>query len=120
MSASLRPKQLAEEGLELTVVNARFLKPLDTETILPLVADSLFVVTVEEAALAGGFGSAVLEAAADAGIPISHVTRLGIPDRYIEHGERDELLADLGLDAMGIAAACRVRCAGHPIELNQA
>jgi 1-deoxy-D-xylulose-5-phosphate synthase len=111
---------MAEEGIELTVVNARFLKPLDTETILPLVADSPFVVTVEEAALAGGFGSAMLEAAADAGIPIVHVTRLGIPDRYIEHGEREELLADLGLDAKGIAAACRARCVEYPIELNKA
>jgi 1-deoxy-D-xylulose-5-phosphate synthase len=55
----------------------------------------------------GGFGSAVLETAADAGINASHVTRLGIPDRFIEHGERGELLADLGLDPMGIAAKCR-------------
>ena len=55
----------------------------------------------------GGFGSAVLEAAADAGLNTAHVSRLGIPDRFIEHGERGELLADLGLDAAGIAANCR-------------
>ena len=55
----------------------------------------------------GGFGSAVLEAAADAGSNASRVRRLGIPDQFIEHGERGELLADLGLDAAGIAAACR-------------
>ena len=65
------------------------------------------MVTVEEAALMGGFGSAVLEAAADAGLDTSRVRRLGIPDQFIEHGERGELLADLGLDAAGIAAACR-------------
>ena len=66
-----------------------------------------FVVTVEEGALMGGFGSAVLEAASDAGLDTSRVRRLGIPDRFIEHGERGELLADLGLDAAGIARACR-------------
>ncbi len=96
-----------EEGLELTVVNARFIKPLDVETILPIIEQSPLVVTVEEAALAGGFGSAVLEACADASIRASHVRRLGIPDQYIEHGEREELLADLGLDAAGIASTCQ-------------
>jgi len=57
--------------------------------------------------LMGGFGSAVLEAAAEAGLDAGHVRRLGIPDRYIEHGPRNELLADLGLDAAGIVRACR-------------
>jgi 1-deoxy-D-xylulose-5-phosphate synthase len=67
---------------------------------------------VEEAALAGGFGSAVLEAAADEGISTAHVRRLGIPDRFIEHAERGEQLTDLGLDAAGIARACRELAAG--------
>jgi 1-deoxy-D-xylulose-5-phosphate synthase len=98
---------LRQEGLNVGVINARFVKPLDTEAALRAVGDCDFVVTVEEAALAGGFGSAVLEAAADAGLNTSRVRRLGIPDRFIEHGERGELLADLGLDAQGIAAACR-------------
>ena len=57
--------------------------------------------------MTGGFGSAVLEAATDAGMSASHVRRLGIPDRFIEHAERGELLADLGLDAAGIAATVR-------------
>jgi 1-deoxy-D-xylulose-5-phosphate synthase len=98
---------LRVEGLLVGVINARFVKPLDTETILRAVRESGFVVTVEEAALAGGFGAAVLEAAADAGLDTSRVRRLGIPDQFIEHGERGELLAELGLDATGIAAACR-------------
>ncbi|MEQ8849793.1 1-deoxy-D-xylulose-5-phosphate synthase [Botrimarina sp.] len=97
----------ADEGLELTVVNARFVKPLDADTILPILDRSPWVVTVEEAALAGGFGSAVLEAAADAGLRCPPIRRLGIPDHYVEHGDRDELLADLGIDAAGIAKACR-------------
>ena len=90
------------------VVNARFVKPLDTETILRAVRECGFVVTVEEAALAGGFGSAVLEAAAGAGLDTSRIRRLGIPDHFVEHGERDELLADLGLDVEGIASTCRL------------
>ncbi|MEX2317015.1 MAG: 1-deoxy-D-xylulose-5-phosphate synthase [Pirellulales bacterium] len=98
---------LAEEGMHVGVINARFVKPLDAETILGAIRSCGFVVLVEEAALAGGFGSAVLEAASGAGIDTRHVRRLGIPDRFIEHGERGELLADLGLDAAGIAAACR-------------
>ena len=99
--------RLAEEGLEVAVINARFIKPLDTELILEALRDAPFVVTVEEAALAGGFGSAVLEAAADAQVNAAHVRRLGIPDQFIEHGERAELLADLGLDSVGISRTCR-------------
>mgnify|MGYP001115388717 CR=1 FL=1 len=103
---------LAAEGIDVGVVNARFVKPLDTETMLAAIADSPFVITIEEGCLMGGFGSAVLEAAADAGMDASHVRRLGIPDHFVEHGEREELLADLGLDTAGIVAACR-RAAGQ-------
>jgi 1-deoxy-D-xylulose-5-phosphate synthase len=102
-------RTLRDEGLDVGVVNARFVKPLDTETILRAIRKTGFVITVEEAALAGGFGSAVLEAASDAGLDTSHVRRLGIPDQFIEHGERGELLADLGLDAAGIAGSCRAQ-----------
>jgi 1-deoxy-D-xylulose-5-phosphate synthase len=108
LSRSLRVSdKLREEGLDIGVINARFLKPLDCEVILKAVRECGFVVTLEEAALAGGFGSAVLEAAADAHIDASRVRRLGIPDHYVEHGERDELLADLGLDVESIAETCR-------------
>jgi 1-deoxy-D-xylulose-5-phosphate synthase len=89
------------------VVNARFVKPLDTELLQRLLLESPFVLTVEEAALMGGFGSAVLEAACDAGWDSRHLRRLGLPDRFIEHGEREELLADVGLSPRGIAQACR-------------
>lgn len=99
--------RLTDEGLEVGVINARFVKPLDVETILRAVRQCSFVVTVEEGALMGGFGGAVVEAASDAGLDAGKVRRLGVPDRFIEHGSRDELLADLGLDARGIADACR-------------
>ena len=75
-----------------------------------------FVVTVEEAALTGGFGSAVLEAASDAGLDTSAIHRLGIPDQFVEHGDRDELLADLGLDADGFARVCRRVSSRHTIS----
>ncbi len=100
--------QLREAGLDFGVINARFIKPLDTETILRAVESCPLVVTVEEGALMTGFGSAVVEAACDAGVSAAHVRRLGIPDRYIEHGERNELLADLNLDPAGVARACRL------------
>ena len=90
-------KRLAADGLDFGVINARFVKPLDTATILRAIRECPLVVTVEEGMLMGGFGSAVLEAAAEAGIDAGHVRRLGIPDRYIEHGPRSELLADLGI-----------------------
>ncbi|MCA9261077.1 MAG: 1-deoxy-D-xylulose-5-phosphate synthase, partial [Planctomycetales bacterium] len=99
-------ERLAGEGIDVAVVNARFIKPLDIETLLPYLKNSPWGVTVEEAALAGGFGSALLEAASDAGVDVSLWRRLGINDAYVEHGERDELLADLGLDEQGIYNAC--------------
>ncbi len=99
--------ELRQAGHDVGVINARFLKPLDTETILRAVQECDYVITLEEAALAGGFGSAVLEAAADAGLDASRVHRLGIPDHFVEHGQREELLADLHLDVTGIVHTCR-------------
>ncbi len=98
---------LSEEGLNIGVINARFVKPLDRTTLLRAIEEMPLVVTVEEGTLEGGFGSAVLEAANSAGVDTSHVLRLGLPDRFIEHGERGELLADLGLDVSGLCATVR-------------
>ena len=98
---------LREEGLEVGVVNARFVKPLDSAGLLERIEAAPWVVTVEENALPTGFGSAVLEAVNDARLACGPIVRLGLPDRFVEHGERGELLADLGLDAAGIATACR-------------
>jgi 1-deoxy-D-xylulose-5-phosphate synthase len=98
---------LRQEGLSVGVVNARFVKPLDRGTLLKAVDEASLVVTLEEGTLEGGFGSALLEAANAAGLSASNVVRLGLPDRFVEHAERGELLADLGLDAAGICAAVR-------------
>ena len=103
--------ELRGEGLDVSVINARFVKPLDP-TILERIEAAPWTVTLEENVLQTGFGSAVLEAVNDAGLPAGTIVRLGLPDRFVEHGERAELLADLGLDAAGIAATCR-RLAGR-------
>jgi 1-deoxy-D-xylulose-5-phosphate synthase len=100
-------ERLRGEGLNVGVINARFAKPLDTATLLKAVEEFPLVLTVEEGTLTGGFGSAVLEAANAAGFDTRNVVRLGLPDRFVEHGERAELLAELGLDVNGICAAVR-------------
>jgi 1-deoxy-D-xylulose-5-phosphate synthase len=110
---------LSAEGHDVGVINARFVKPLDAETIVRSIRECRWVVTVEEASLVAGFGSAVLEAASHAGVDAGHVRRLGIPDRFIEHGERGELLADLGLDATGIADVCRALIGQHNLLSGQ-
>ena len=98
---------LREEGIHVGVINARFAKPLDRTTLLKAVEELPLVVTVEEGTLEGGFGSALLEAANAAGLDTRGIVRLGLPDRFVEHGERGELLAELGLDVAGICAAVR-------------
>jgi len=98
---------LAQEGIDVTVVNARFIKPLDIDRLGQLFEDCRFIVTLEEGALMGGFGSAVLEAACHHGWDTRILRTLGIPDQFIPHGERNELLQEMGLHPEGIAKACR-------------
>ncbi len=83
------------------VYNMVFAKPLDSDLVLAVAKRYKRIVTIEEGALAGGFGSAVLECLADAGLSIP-VHRIGIPDHFIEHGSQDELYAILGMDADGL------------------
>ena len=99
-------EELAAEGLlDLEVINARFAKPHDTETLFRPLREGKFLLTVEEGVLAGGFGSAVLEAACDAGLDSRKIRRVGIGDCYTPHGTRDELLVLTGLDKDGIKKA---------------
>ena len=97
--------RLAAEGVSCAVVNARFVKPLDEELILRLARRTGRMVTVEEAALAGGFGSAVLELLAAHGLAEVQVRCLGFPDRFVEQGPRETLLERHGLSVQGISAA---------------
>ncbi|MEI7462196.1 MAG: 1-deoxy-D-xylulose-5-phosphate synthase [Pirellula sp.] len=98
---------LKRSGLNVAVINARFIKPLDMQMLTKVFDECRFVVTVEEGALMGGFGSAVLETACEQGWDTRIMRTLGIPDRFIEHGDRNELLADAGIDPAGIAKTCR-------------
>ena len=96
-------EHLSKDGIETTVVNARFAKPLDGQLLLALARTKRLIVTVEEAYLAGGFGSAVLEALEENGLQDRvRVVRMGIPDRLVTHGDPKLLLAKYGLDADGI------------------
>jgi 1-deoxy-D-xylulose-5-phosphate synthase len=103
---ALRAAQdLALLGIDAAVVNARFLKPLDRELLRPLVTRISNLITVEDHALAGGFGSAVLEFLADEGISDMRVKRLGVPDRFIPHGTQEELRKVCGFDKDAITQA---------------
>ncbi|GAB1542715.1 1-deoxy-D-xylulose-5-phosphate synthase [Scytonema sp. NUACC21] len=93
---------LSEHGIEATVINARFAKPLDTELIFPLAKKIGRVVTLEEGCLMGGFGSAIAEALLDSDIAVP-VKRIGIPDALVEHAEPNESKAELGLTSPQIA-----------------
>lgn len=98
---------LAGEGIALSVLNSRFIKPLDRESIGELALNSRRLFTVEENILQGGFGSAVLELLEEQGIPDVSVTCIGYPDHYIEQGEQPELRSRYGLDAAGISERIR-------------
>lgn len=102
------PSLAAAEKLNATVANMRFIKPLDDALVRQLALSHEVIVTVEEGAIMGGAGAAVSEALAAAGItrPILH---LGLPDRFIDHGDTAQLLAECGLDAAGITAAIEQR-----------
>lgn len=99
--------ELALGGIETTVVDARFIKPLDEALILELCREIPRLVTVEENALCGGFGGAVLECLADNGLGGVRVSRIGIMDQFVEHGPQPVLRRRYGLDAAGIAHAVR-------------
>lgn len=96
-------EHLAKDGIDAMVVNARFVKPLDAEMILSIAKAHRLIVTVEEAYLTGGFGSAVLELLEENGMQDQvKVVRMGVPDRIVTHGDAKLLLAKYGLDADGI------------------
>jgi 1-deoxy-D-xylulose-5-phosphate synthase len=101
---------LSEHGIEATVINARFAKPIDTELILPLAQQIGRVVTLEEGCLMGGFGSAVAESLLDADIAVP-LTRIGVPDQLVDHATPEESFAELGLTPPQIADRILKICA---------
>ena len=106
--AMLAPAMKAGEALNASVVNMRFIKPLDQKLILELAASHEALVTLEDNAIAGGAGVAVGELLAAHGVtlPLLH---LGLADQFLEHASREELLSESGLDAAGIESAIRKR-----------
>jgi len=108
----LHPALAAAEELDATVANMRFVKPLDAELVRKLAREHDALVTVEENVVAGGAGSGVAELLADEGItvPIFHI---GLPDRFIDHGDPAWLLSQAGLDAKGIAASIAAHFGPH-------
>jgi 1-deoxy-D-xylulose-5-phosphate synthase len=94
---------LSEGGLDVTVADARFAKPLDEDLLTSLAAEHDLLVTVEEGVLAGGFGSAVWECLNDAGGHVPRILRVGLPDRYVAHGKPALLHAEVGFTGRAIA-----------------
>ena len=104
----LAPSLQAAETLDATVANMRFIKPLDTALVAELAASHDLLVTIEEGSIMGGAGSAVTEALSAAGI-VKPILQLGLPDKFIDHGDATQLLAQCGLDAAGITASVNQR-----------
>jgi 1-deoxy-D-xylulose-5-phosphate synthase len=102
------PSLKAAEGLNATVADMRFVKPLDVELVKRLAKDHDYLVTVEEGCTMGGAGSAVAEALAAEGL-VKPLLILGLPDKFIDHGDPGVLLASVGLDAHGIGTSIRER-----------
>lgn len=97
--AEAAAEKLAEQGISVEIVNARFIKPMDEEMLHRIYQTGRPVLTIEESMLQGGFGSAVLEFANDHGYDTDQTERMGIPDEFIEHGSVDLLMRDIHLTA---------------------
>jgi 1-deoxy-D-xylulose-5-phosphate synthase len=115
----LYPALAVADKLDATVANMRFVKPLDVDLVLDLARRHEAIVTVEEGAVVGGAGSAVLEALAEAGLS-TPVLNLGLPDQFIEHGDPAKLLSLCGLDAAGIEQAILKRFGARPALVRPA
>jgi 1-deoxy-D-xylulose-5-phosphate synthase len=115
----LKPALEAGEELDATVVNMRFVKPLDDELVAQLARTHALLVTVEDNVVMGGAGSAVAESLAAQDLDAS-MLHLGLPDAFIDHGDQNQLLALAGLNKDGILAAIRARLAQHSPQVRAA
>ncbi|WP_404337592.1 1-deoxy-D-xylulose-5-phosphate synthase [Planococcus rifietoensis] len=102
-------EQLREEGIHVEVVNSRFIKPMDEEMLASIFGRNVPVLTIEEAVLQGGFGSAVLEYAHDNGHEGAVIDRMGIPDLFVEHGDVAELMDEIHLNSNEVVKKVKVR-----------
>ena len=106
MEALKAAQMLTSDNIDITVINARFAKPIDKK-IISLLADGLCIITIEDHAIAGGFGSAVLEAAAKAGLNTAKITVLGVDDEFVQVDKRSEQFKECGLSAQKIAETAK-------------
>ena len=102
----LTPALAAAEELDATVANMRFVKPIDRELIIELAREHSLLISVEENALIGGAGAEVARVLEEIHSP-ARLVRLGLPDRFIDHGDQARLLAEIGLDQAGIVRSAR-------------
>jgi 1-deoxy-D-xylulose-5-phosphate synthase len=109
-------EELAREGIDASVVNARFVKPLDRDLILEEALRTRRVITIEENVSAGGFGAAVLELLQSEGAPHVTVRVMALPDEFVTHGSRTQLLSDCGLALEDVVAQGRALATGHEIR----
>jgi 1-deoxy-D-xylulose-5-phosphate synthase len=112
-------ESLSKEGINVAVINARFIKPLDDEMIMRFCKPNARIITVEEGSLAGGFGAAVMERAQQLGLVEVEFHRIGIPDEYVHHGTQDVLRAQYDLHAEGIARRVRGFLSGRLAEQSR-
>ena len=106
-------EQLREQGVQVEVVNARFIKPLDGDMLESIFGRNVPVLTIEEAVLQGGFGSAVLEYAQDNGHTGAVIDRMGIPDLFVEHGDVAELMDEIDLNSDEVVKKIKSRVKQH-------
>jgi len=111
----VEPALAAAELLDATVVDMRFVKPLDEDMILRMADEADLLVTVEDNVIAGGAGSAVNEVLMERHLAVPALN-LGLPDAFVEHGGREEMLASLGLDAAGIQRAIQRRLRARDLD----
>jgi 1-deoxy-D-xylulose-5-phosphate synthase len=120
-NAMIAADQLAGEGINVAVVDARFCKPLDGEMLSRELRTGHPVLTIEDHSLQNGFGTAIAEHAVAHNLPTRWLTRLGMPDRLISHATRKEQLAEVGLDVAGIVSSTRdaIRRAAKGVEIAE-
>ncbi len=108
--------ELRALGISATIVNCRFVKPLDSKLILSLARNIGNIITIEENVLQGGFGSAVLELLSDSGITGYRVKRIGIDDTFVVHGSQDQLRQNHGITPEAVVKAAQSLLQTVPIE----
>jgi 1-deoxy-D-xylulose-5-phosphate synthase len=116
MPALEAAKELEKEDIKAAVVNCRFVKPLDRDLIIQLTNQTHRFITVEENALQGGFGTAVLELLSEEGCTGVQILRLGISDQFVEHGSQQVQRSSCGIDTPGIVEAARAMVAGDSVK----